>query len=66
MSYINKEKSSFMPIFMALSIVTVVGFGLMYLMFSKMPADNADTVSAVKSSAPAPLQTLSKSAHTHV
>jgi flagellar basal body-associated protein FliL len=66
MTYIDKEKSSFMPIFMALSIATVVGFGVMYFMFSKMPSDNADADSPLKTSAPAAVQTLSKSAHTHV
>ena len=66
MTYIDKEKSNFMPIFAALSIATVVGFAVMYFMFSKMPSDNADTDSPLKTSAPAEVQTLSKPAHTHV
>jgi flagellar basal body-associated protein FliL len=66
MSYLKDEKSSFMPIFMGLSIVAIVGFGLMYFMFGKTLADSGDAQSASTPTAPAAVQTMAKPTHSHV
>lgn len=68
MSYLGKEKSNFMQIFMALSIVAVVSFGLMYFMFGKSVAENGDAANqtAKDLAPPQAVQTMSKTVHTHV
>lgn len=67
MSYLQKEKSSFGTIFMALSVVAAIGFGLMYFMFGKSVANEGEDASN-PAPAPAAVQTMTKSAisHTHV
>ncbi|MBS1956148.1 MAG: hypothetical protein JST89_18330 [Cyanobacteria bacterium SZAS-4] len=67
MTYLQKEKSSFMPIFLGLSLVAVVGFGLMYFTFGKAALNEGEGEGAASNSTPpAAVQTISKTTHTHV
>ncbi|HEY9679865.1 MAG TPA: hypothetical protein V6C76_17815 [Drouetiella sp.] len=66
MSYLKNEKSNFMPIFMALSIVAVVGFGLMFFMFGKTADEATGEQTGTPAPAPAAVQSMSKESHTHV
>ncbi|CAN5124870.1 hypothetical protein BH10CYA1_BH10CYA1_35540 [soil metagenome] len=68
MTYLQKEKSSFMPIFLGLSIVAVVGFGLLYFMFGKAAlSEGALDGAASNPTAPPPaVQTIVRPTHTHV
>jgi hypothetical protein len=68
MSYLQKEKSSFMPIFLGLSLVAVVGFGLMYFMFGKAAMNEGDGDGAASNpiTPPAAVQPVAKTTHTHV
>jgi len=55
-----------MPIFMALSIVAVVGFGLIYFTFGKAALNEGegDGAAAAPTPPPAAVQTQSKPTHT--
>ena len=68
MTYLQKEKSSFMPIFMGLSIVAVVGFALVYFMFGKAVLNEGEGDGSAANSTPPPaaVQTMTKPSHTHV
>ncbi len=68
MTYLQKEKSSFMPIFLGLSIVAVVGFALMYFMFGKAALNEGEGDSAASTPAkpPATVQPIAKPSQTHV
>lgn len=65
MTYLQKEKSSFVPIFMALSIVAAVGFGLMFFFFGKSAATEGESA-ANQQTPPAAVQTMNKTTHTRV
>ncbi|MBI2810313.1 MAG: hypothetical protein HYX67_05755 [Candidatus Melainabacteria bacterium] len=68
MTYLQKEKSSFMPIFLGLSIVAVVGFALMYFMFGKAALNEGegDGAASNPTAPPAHVQTIAKPSQTHV
>lgn len=68
MTYLQKEKSSFMPIFLGLSLVAAIGFGLMYFMFGKAALNEGEGNGAASNptSQPAAVQTIPKTTHTHV
>ncbi|HEY9731252.1 MAG TPA: hypothetical protein V6C89_05035 [Drouetiella sp.] len=66
MTYLAKEKSSFGKIFVALSLVTAIGFGLLYFMFGKSLANEGQGDAASNPTpSPAAVQTMSKQTHTH-
>lgn len=68
MTYLQKEKSSFMPIFLGLSLIAAVGFGLMYFMFGKAALNEGEGEGAASNptTPPAAVQTINKTTHTHV
>lgn len=68
MTYLQKEKSSIMPIFLGLSLVVAVGFGLMFFMFGKAALNEGEGAGAASNSAapPAAVESISKTTHTHV
>jgi len=55
-----------MPIFMGLSIVAIVGFGLMYFTFGKAALSEGDGAAVNPTPPPAAVETVTKSSHTHV
>ena len=58
-----------MPIFLGLSLVAAVGFGLMYFMFGKAVLNEGEENGAASNptTPPAAVQTISKpTTHTHV
>jgi hypothetical protein len=65
MTYLAKEKSSFGKIFVALSLVAAIGFGLMYFMFGKAVGTDGESA-GTSTPPPAAVQTMSKpTTHTH-